>query len=246
MKNNVTAIIVDDEIGGRKSVRSLLKLTDSPVDVLAEASSVTEAIEKISSCKPQLIFLDIQLHKQTGFDLLDSLPGYEFEIIFITAYDHYAIDAFKRHAISYLLKPADPEEFELAVSRAATLIYSNSEKSQQQPKNKYKQLLKGILPISKGSEIEYVKTSEVLYAKADGSYSIVHLKDGTNRMVSRNLKYLEDKLVAENFIRTHRSYLVNTQAIDKYDKTGGGSLVLSDMTSIPVSNSGKQKLQEAL
>jgi two-component system LytT family response regulator len=243
MKNNVTAIIVDDEIGGRKSVRNLLKLTDSPVDVLAEAGSVSEAIEKINSCKPQLIFLDIQLHKQTGFDMLDSLPGYEFEIIFITAYDHYAIDAFKRHAISYLLKPADPEEFELAVRRAATLIQSNTEKSQQQP-DKYKQLLKGILPISKGSEIEYIRTSEVLYAKADGSYSIVHLKDGSNRMVSRNLKYLEDKLATENFVRVHRSYLVNPQAIDKYDKTGGGSLVLSDRTSIPVSNSGKQKLQE--
>lgn len=245
--NKVTAVIVDDELAGRKATENLLMLTNSPVELLGVASSVEEASDLIQSKKPELIFLDIQLRKQTGFDLLDRITNYPFEVIFITAYDQYAIDAFKRQAISYLLKPVDPEEFKTAVDRAAKLILAitgiDSSKNQL---NKYEKILSNTLPVSKGSEIEYIKTSTIIYAEADGSYAIIYLKDNTSRVVSRNLKHLQEKLSKSEFVRPHRSFLVNIAYINKHDKTNGGSLLLSNGAVIPVSNKGRQKLQEIL
>lgn len=248
MSTAIKTLIVDDEESGRRAVQQLISLTGVNLELVDMVDTVDAARQSILDHSPQLVFLDIQLQDQVGFELLQSDIVSTFEVIFITAHDAYALEAFNENALSYLLKPVEPSEFKKAVLRAIDFIQSRQ--SEGLNGNRYTSLLHDVLknkmPVSNGHEVEYLDLDEIGYIEAAGSYSVIHLMDSTHRTVSKNLKQLENLLPASPFIRPHRSFLVNVNVIRKWNRSDGGSLVLTNNTSIPVSREGKELLGQLL
>lgn len=241
MANSISVVLVDDELDSIEVLEYLLNDSFPEVQVGGIAQSIEEAYEVITAIKPDLVFLDIQLKSETAFDLLNMEFIKPFEIIFITAYSEYAIRAFKHQALSYLLKPIDVNDFIRATERAIGLIYAQrATKTQYNSQKPFGERI----AISTGSEIEYISPLNILYAMADGSYCQIYLNDGSTRIVSRNLKYVESKLDSLIFFRPHRSYLVNSQHIKKWNKAEGGMLILTNNSTIPLSREGKAILEK--
>jgi two-component system LytT family response regulator len=237
----ISVVLVDDEQDSIEILEHLLKGKFPGIHISGKARSLEEAYTVINACKPDLVFLDIQLKSMTAFDLLGMEFTRPFEIIFITAYSEFALRAFKHHAVSYLLKPIDENELFRATQRAINILRlpSHDGTETQLPSHK---VLGDRIAISTGSEVEYLAPPTIMYAMAEGSYCRIFLNDGSTRMISRNLKYLETKLDEEVFFRPHRSYLVNSWHIKKWNKAEGGLLVLSDGSTIPMSKEGRDYL----
>lgn len=215
-------VIVDDSSPARRLLGLLLKEISLPVQIMGEASTVDEAVSLIGKEKPDLVFLDIEMPGKSGLTLLDELAGAEHipDIIFTTAYNQYAIDAFRLSAIDYLLKPIDENLLEKAVAKA----------SERSLSREYSIKLAGLLhnlketddrcisiPVRGGFEL--IKVNDILYFEADGSYTRIITQSGKSILVSKNLKHFESQLngVAQ-FFRIHRSFLVNMNHVSKIEK----------------------------
>ena len=218
------ALIVEDEVDARKVLKFLLKQYFPDIDIIGEASSVSKARSIILKEKPELVFLDVRLEDGTGFDLLNNLEHIDFQIIFTTAYDNYAIKAIKFAATDYLLKPINPEEFKTAINSAISKIQRHSE---------YLQRTKDTQTISvKTAEQTYiVSINDIIRLEADGSYTTIITKN-SRIIASKNLKSFEKKLPENSFIRTHQSHLINKEYIKYIDKDG--RLKLSNNDSVPI------------
>ena len=243
------AIIVDDEESARQTLTGLLARYCQNVDVLGEAGSVQQALDLLEQHQPDILFLDIQLRQETGFDLLDKLDDINFSVVFTTAYDHYAIRAIKSSAIDYLLKPIDPAELREAVDTAAQLNNKNA------LDDKLKVLLKNyndgdtqnrqiVLPTYDGLEI--VNVSEIIYCKGDRNYTRIFMTGGEEVLVSKTLKEYEDMLGESGFLRVHQSHLINVKQVRRYIKGRGGEVQMSDGTIVKVSRERKNDLIEVL
>ncbi len=237
------AVIVDDEQKSRESLRILLEDFCKNVDVVSLCATVDEGVEAIEKHKPDIIFLDIQISKQTGFDLLRKFKKIEFEIIFITAYSEYAIDAIKFSALDYLLKPIDIQELKNAVNKVEKKMLNGSFKDQFEAllhnfKIDNSESFKIGIPSTDG--LVFINIKEILYCEALSNYTKINLKEGKTFVVSKTLKEYESMLQNHHFYRIHNSYIINTNEIKKYIRGDGGQVILSNNVSLDVSKRKKE------
>jgi two-component system LytT family response regulator len=243
------AILIDDEISNLENLRALLEKHCPQVIVLTTAQNVSDGVNAIEKYSPQLVFLDIQMGVQTGFDVLRLLPTRNFEVIFVTAYDQYGIQAVKFAALDYLLKPIDIEELINAVNKAEHKMATQIQTSQldfllQQLKKPEPNLSKIALQMQ--SEIRYVTLSEIIRCEADNTYTHFFLSNGEKILVSKSLKEYADLLRPSGFLRTHQSHLVNPNYVKSWLKEDGGVLLLVSGEKIPVSKPNKDIVRQAL
>ncbi len=240
-------LIIDNEPELRTGLRELIQL--KPGDQVEEAEGVMSGLEMITSFDPDLVFLDIEMEDGTGFDLLRQLDQPGFQLIFTTAHNQYAIQAFKFSAMDYLLKPIDPTELTNSLDKARAAFRKADLNNQlavlmQQlnikPVTDRKIVLKDI------ESTYFVKIADILFCEAGGTYTKFYLDGADPILVSKNLKEYEAILEPHGFLRSHHSYLVNPDKIKMYDKTDGGALVLVSGHSIPVSQRKKEMILQIL
>ncbi|MCE9539840.1 MAG: LytTR family DNA-binding domain-containing protein [Bacteroidetes bacterium] len=245
----IKAIIVDDELGARESLSKMVEKNCKTIDIVAKADSMTSAFEAITKHQPDLVFLDIEMSNGNAFDLLEKFKEIDFDIIFTTAYDHYAIKAIKFSAIDYILKPIDPEELIQAVHRFEE---KNGQKSMLD--KKFKALLSNIRPENKlkkvgipdGDGLIFINLSDIIRCDSDGNYTFFVLITGKRILASRTLGEYEQMFADDNFFRVHRSHLINLQHVKKYIKGEGGYVVMSDNSQVEVSRRNKTDFLEKL
>ena len=240
MKNpHPKTLIVDDETNARSVLRSLIGRFCPYLDVCGEADSVLNGIESIQRLRPALVFLDIDLHPGTGFDLLDAFPNPDFKTIFTTAYDDFALKAYQYRAFHYLLKPIDPQDL-IQVTKELHLEASMGKKFELPPQSlSYTPQGKLLLSTLHGHTL--VQADEINYAYADEKYTQLVLASGEKIFVSHSLKEVESMLPEAEFLRPHQSFLVRIDAIRKIQKDLGGlSLLLKNKAEIPVSRRNKE------
>jgi len=235
----ITAFIVDDEENSRQSLREMLKLFCPQLTVIGEADGVKSALEQTKIIDFDVVFLDIQMMDGNGFDYLRQLDRIDFDVIFITAYDQFAIQAIKYSALDYLLKPVDAEELKTAVQRVQkrdTKNHNNYDILLDNVDNQEKQKI--VLSTNEGTHI--IQINNIIRCEADDYYTRIYLNDKRMIMISKTLKNTEELLTGKSFIRSHKSHLVNLQYVKKYVKSDGGYLELSDGSKIPVSRRKKE------
>lgn len=243
------AILIDDETSNLENLRTLLTKHCPQVHILATAHNVNDAVNTIATQLPDLVFLDIQMGKQTGFDVLKALPHRNFEVIFVTAYDQYGIQAVKFAALDYLLKPVDIDELKIAVNKASQKLAAQTQTSQldfllQQIKTPQPAVSKIALPMQ--SEIRYIALSEIIRCEADNTYTFFFLANNEKLLVSKSLKEYADLLKPNGFLRTHQSHLVNPKFVKSWLKEDGGVLLLASGDKIPISKPNKEAVKLAL
>ncbi|GAA4960001.1 LytTR family DNA-binding domain-containing protein [Algibacter aquimarinus] len=237
----LTSIIVEDEETSREILKNYLKKYCPNVTVLGEASNVQEALVLIRNNDLDLVFLDVEMPYGNAFDLLDKVGDINFETIFVTAYNHYAMDALNAHASYYLMKPISIDELIKAVDYV-TEIKTKEDALQDEILIPKTNSVAGKITIPQQSGFEVINTSDILYCKADDNYTEIYLNNNKKKLVSKTLKYFEDALANSSFARVHKSYLVNVNEVVKYLKGKGGSVVLSNGQEIMVSASKKSVL----
>lgn len=238
MSPKLNVIIVEDEYHSRETLRSFLQEYCPEVEVLGTASNVTEAVEKISQQRPDLVFMDIELQTGTGFEVLQKVQHLDFHLIFTTAFEHYAIKAIKFSSIDYLLKPIDLEELIISVQKAKKLRESENRKILLENllsniKDGTKENRKICLSTAEG--IEFIPTKEILFCEANGSYTDFHLTDRRKLVVSKNLKEYENMLQDSNFMRVHNSFLINLGEVKKFVRAEGGYILMNNDKQVSIS-----------
>ncbi len=245
----VTAVIIDDE---KKCVSLLKHLIDThctDIKVVAEADNAAQGINAIKIHQPDLVFLDIEMPDKTGFELLTSLPEINFDIIFTTAYNHYAIKAIRFSALDYLLKPVDLDELKNAVGR---VFKKHNKKEHRESIDLLVNNIRSLQPnfsritLSTQDGLVILHVTEIVYCEASGTYTIFFLKNKEKIIVSKTLKEYEELLSGHYFFRVHNSYLVNLNEVKKYIKGDGGSVMMSNGDEVFVSKRKKEEFLQAL
>lgn len=235
------AIIVEDEETSRNILRNYLNKYCPNVEILGEASNVNEALVLIRNTELDLVFLDVEMPYGNAFDLLDKVGDVDFETVFVTAYNHYAIDALNAHASYYLMKPISIDELIKAVDYV-TEIKTKEDALQDQVLIPKTNTVNGKITIPQQDGFEVLETADIMYCKADDNYTEIYLNTNKKKLVSKTLKYFEEALSDSGFARVHKSYLVNVNEVTKYVKGKGGSVILSSGKQIMVSASKKSDL----
>ena len=229
-------ILVEDKAYIRKGLLNLLQLIDTNVEVIGECGSVKEAVVVAKACQPDLIFLDINLSDGNAFDFLEQTQDLNFKIIFITAYEEYALRALKIGAVDYILKPVDIDDLEAAIKKVESLSIIK-QKAQIQTVKEVLQQPETKLILSLHDSYQVVDLNELLYCESDKGYTTFYCMDGKKYLVSKILKEFETQLQDAHFVRPHQSFMVNLKYIDKYDKSG--VIHLTNGKQIPVSSRKK-------
>lgn len=241
--NKLEAIIVDDEINARENLRYLLKEFCKNVVIKDEASNVNDAVELIKKHQPDVVFLDIEMPQKNGFQLLDAFEEITFQIIFITAYDSYAIKAFQVAAIDYLLKPVDVSLLKNAVKKVGVFVETKNENDRVQLLKQNKKEVKKIAVPYKNDYV-ILNVNDILCIEADRMYSIIHTIDNKKYVAAKKLNYYETLFENEDFfIRIHRSWGINTNHIKAYSKKER-KVELNTQKIIPVSKGYKEHFEE--
>lgn len=240
---SLKAVIVEDEKHSRETLKNLLQEFCINIEVVGLASSVEEGVNTIKSKLPDVVFLDIELQTGTGFDVLNQVSHLNFEVIFTTAFEQYAIKAVKFSSLDYLLKPIDLEELQHAVSKAQTkkdqVVYKKQlETLMLNIKQQKPNLNKICLATSEG--YEFIEVTDIIYCKAEGSYTAFILKNNEKLLVSKHLKAYEDLLLEQDFMRVHNSFLINLKEVKKYIKADGGYIIMNNNDSVNISRSKKE------
>ncbi|WP_316789358.1 LytTR family DNA-binding domain-containing protein [Pedobacter frigoris] len=243
------AILVDDEPANLENLRILLEKHCPEVKIVAKAENVAGALDLINLHRPELLFLDIQLGKESGFDLLSRLSEKSFEVIFVTAFDQYGVQAIKFAALDYILKPVNSNELKDAVSKAERRIKNKLQNEQlnfllQQIKQTEMSLPKIALPLQ--HEIRYVALTDIVRCEAANTYTFFFLKNGDKVLVSRPLKEYSDMLKPHGFLRVHQSHLIHPSFVKSWLKEDGGMLLMNDESKIPVSKPNRENIKLAL
>lgn len=237
------AVIVEDEKHSRESLKNLLEEFCLNIEIVGLAESVEEAVSTIAKLKPDVVFLDIELQTGTGFDVINRLNNIQFDVIFTTAFDQYAIKAVKFSSLDYLLKPIDLEELQNAVEKAKKKKNQDVYKKQLETlmlnlKQRKPTLNKICLATSDG--FEFIEVNNILYCKAEGSYTKFILKNKETILVSKHLKEYENLLLEQDFMRVHNSFLINLKEVKKYIKSDGGYIIMNNNDSVSISRSKKE------
>lgn len=237
----LNAIIVEDEETSREILRNYLIKYCPNVTVLGEAANVDDALILIRNYSLDLVFLDVEMPYGNAFDLLDKVGDRSFETVFVTAYDHYAIEALNAHASYYLMKPISIDELIKAVDYVVE-IKTKENALQDEVLIPKTSNVNGRITIPQQDGFEILETADIMYCKADDNYTEIYLNNNKKKLVSKTLKYFEEALMDSSFARVHKSYLVNVNEVVKYKKGKGGSVVLSNGKEIMVSASKKANL----
>lgn len=247
----ITSFIIDDESQSRSFLRKMLHQYFPEIRVTGEASTVAEGLKGILQYNPDIVFLDIQMNGETGFDLLSRLQKIDFALIFITAYDQYAIKAFRFNAIDYLLKPMVTEELIEAVNKVKQKIAYKQPDSKDLVDQLYKDLQeprkihdKIAIPTIDGFII--IPINEIIYCQASSNYTEFYLTDGKCILSSYTLKQYDEILNCQSFFRAHRSYLINMAHVKIYKKGDGGEIVMSNGDEIELSRTHKMEFLHLL
>lgn len=246
----VTGVIIDDEENNIVNLQLLLRKYKNEITICATALNAEEGIKLIKQHTPDVVFLDIQMPDKNGFQLLQSLPHLNFEVIFVTAYDQYGIQAVKFAAIDYLLKPIKAEELQNAVHKAI-------EKSMFKKQNLQLQNLVSILQEShqheqqrialpSARETRFVPVQEIIHCESQNSYTLFYLINNEKILVSKAIYEYEDLLSSYGFIRCHQSHLVNRKFIKSWIKKDGDYLLLEDGTQLPIARQKKMAVRNSL
>jgi len=246
-KMKIKSIIVDDEKHGRENLAGILKQHCQDVTVLGEADSVETAISLIQTDNPDLVFLDIEMPKANGFQLLEHFKDLNFEVIFVTAFDNYAIKAIRFSAADYILKPINYNDLIFAVNKVAKRIRLREENE------RVKQLFRNIhqpqnprIGLPTADSIQYVEVNKIIRCQGDGNYTHFYFEEKKHLLVAKTLVEFEDLLQEYSFIRIHKTHLVNLKHVVAYIKTGGGMLQLSNGDEVAVSRRRKETVQKKL
>jgi len=239
------AVIIDDEPDCVKLLALQLKMYCPQVQVAGEFTASDKALAMLKELQPDIVFLDIEMPVMNGFQLLEELGTINFSLIFITAYDKFAVKAFRFNALDYLLKPIDGKDLKVAVQKAI-----QQRPDPQQLRSMKEQLHNGekfqpakiALPYQNG--VTFTEIKNVLYCESDNNYTRFHIAGGQQYTVAKTLGDIQDVLEERNFLRVHRQYLVNLDHIKKYVRGEGNYLVMSNEESIPVARNKKEKLIE--
>lgn len=240
----IKAIIVDDENAAIKSLQWEIENFCKDISVVDTFTNPIDAISAINYIKPDCVFLDIEMPEMDGFQLLEKLNYREFDLIITTAYDSYALKAFKENAVDYLLKPVDTDD----LIKSVTKIKANKNKNTLG--NELKDLLNNLpkgnqvskIPLPLTGKTIFVKPNDILYCKSEGNYTEIHFNSGKKELISKKIKEIELLINNSTFYRVHNSYLVNINYIKEFVKTDGQYIILENNVSIPVSRAKKNNL----
>lgn len=244
------ALIIDDENKARRLLEQLLIEQCPEVQIILQAPDLESGIEIIKSNKPQIVYLDIEMPKYSGLQILELLEGYaiDFQIIFTTAYNQYAVDAFKLSAIDYLLKPIDREELKIATNKAIIALNEQNINTQLQDlKKAFNQLAlnKIALEIPKG--VIFISHDDIVLFEADGMYTKTYLDNGETQLICKPLKHFVAQLQSlPIFYKPHRSYLINLKHIRELSKRDGYHLVMTNNKTIPISKDKRDEFMLVL
>jgi two-component system LytT family response regulator len=242
MTEKLKTVIIDDEPDAVGFITSIIREYCPELEVAGTANNVVEGVNEINSKKPDLLFLDVEMPNGTGFDLLAQFPVKEFDVVFITAFNHYAIKAIKFSAVDYILKPININEFIEAVKRVISKRINKTSRSNdalgiliENLKSAHPSRL--AIPTSDG--MEYLNPKDIVRIESDRSYSWFFLAGNRKILVSRHLKEFQDLLGERNFFRPHNSHLINLRFVKKFIRRDGGYIEMQDGTNIPVSRGRK-------
>jgi two-component system, LytTR family, response regulator len=238
------AVIIDDEVNAAKSLESIIKMEFEDIQVVAMAHDVQRGIEKIRSEKPHLVFLDIEMPNANAFDLLKKFDKIDFEIVFVTAYNEYAIKAIKFSALDYLLKPVDIDELHEAIKKFKNKINISKEEQINMLVQNYGQPQIEKIAIPETDGVSFVTIKEIVRCESDGNYTRFFMQSGEKLISSKTLGDYEEMLSGQGFFRIHRSHLINTTHIVKFVKSEGGSVIMSDKSEVEISRRKKQEFLE--
>lgn len=233
-------ILVDDDESNLSSLSEKLNKHCPQIKIVALCNNAQEGITKIEALGPDVVFLDIEMPVMNGFVMLQQLVNKNFELIFVTAYDHYAIKAIKYSALDYLVKPVDIEELKLAVLKAAANRQKISPDSQVDLLLEYlqkKEPQRISIPTAEG--LQFVNLTDIIYLEASNNYTFIFLSSSQKFLVSRTLKDFEDLLPADKFLRIHHSHIINKTFVDRYIRGEGGQVVMQNGTVLDVSKRKK-------
>ena len=243
----IRCILVDDEPKALEMMEWLLKTYCPEVQILAMCHSAEEGIEAINKHHPDVVFLDIEMPRMNGFDMLEQFDRLTFDVVFCTAYDQFAIRAFKYSALNYLLKPVDPDDLKATIDRI-------SERKAIPTREQFELLLQHIhqpsrqtpqrIALTTGDGMIFVPTSDIIYCEAESNYTKVVLTSGKKIVVSKVLKDIDEALNGPDFCRVHSSFLINVNRIKKYVRGDGGYLIMDDDTNVSISRNRRQEFME--
>lgn len=243
----IRAILIDDESSSLEMMEWLLKTYCPQVIVEAMCDSGEKGIEAIHKFKPDLVFLDIEMPHMNGFDMLEQFDKLFFDVVFCTAYDQFAIKAFRYSALNYLLKPVDPDDLKETIRRL-------EEKKSTPAKEQIELLIQNIrqttrpplqrIALTTGDGMLFVDTYDIVYCQAESNYTCVVLAGGKKILVSKVLKDIDETLSGNDFYRVHNSYLINLNHISKFVRGEGGYVIMDDGTNIGISRSRRQEFME--
>lgn len=244
----IRAVIVDDEVSAVKSLQWEIDAFCPWIEVCATYLTPLEAIKGIDLIKPDCVFLDIEMPQMDGFQLLHSVNFRNFELIFTTAYDNYALQAFRENAVDYLLKPIDSDDLRVAAERVLDRKKNNrlGEQLRFLMQDMRKQQRTKKVPLSFTDKTIYVQGDEIMYCKSDGNYTEVFMEGGKKEVLSKKIKEVEKLIDNPSFYRAHHSYLVNLGYVTEFIKSDGQYLILKDGSTVPVSRSKKGHLLQLL
>ncbi len=245
----INAVIIDDELNNIENIQSIISKWCTGVNVVGSATSVDTGIEVIRSTKPRLVFLDIQMQDSSGFELLKSFNPVNFEVIFITAYDHYGIQAIKFSALDYLLKPVSISELQQAIAKAKDKLLQKDQNQSignllEYIKKSQKDYPKIALPTLQ--ETHYIKVNEIIRCEASNNYTSFFIRGQDPVLVCKTLKEFEELLKPFDFYRTHQSHLVNFRYVKSLLKEANGTLLMEDQSKIPISRQNIETIKKAL
>lgn len=235
------SIIIDDEGRSRSTLATMLTRYCPDVELCGEASDIREAKALIESAAPELLFLDISMPGGSGFELLRTLPEIDFEVVFVTAYDEYTIDAIRNNAVDYLLKPVNIAELQKAVERVKQRLLKRQEQGSRgmngegEPASPQKKIA---IPDKYG--LRFIQVSDITRLEADGSYTTFFLSNGQKMVSSRHLKEFENILPSSTFFRAHHSYIINLDFVKHYERGEGGTIIMNDNSAIALSKRKKK------
>ena len=242
------AILIDDEQNATEALQNMLRMVTPDVEVIGAANTAQKGLDMIQSLQPDLVFLDIQMPYMTGFELLEKLGRFSFSVIFTTAYDQYALQAFKVSAVDYLLKPIDMDELEAAVEKVR-----ERRKQPQADFGVLEQLFKQVkkahterlaLPTSDG--LVFIAIEDIIRLQSDSNYTTFYLTRKEKIVVSRTLGDYEPTLTAQNFCRVHHSHIINMAHLKRYFKNDGGYAEMSDGSKVEISRRKKDDFMAKL
>jgi len=244
----IRAIIVEDEKSNRDNLSRILGEYCNSVEIVALCSSAVEGRKAISELQPDLVFLDIEMPGGNGFSMLESLGQINFEVIFVTAFDHYGIKAVKFCALDYLLKPIDLLELTQAVDKVEHRLAEKSENLRMKTmlSNQKSKLANPKIAIPLSDKIEFVEISSIVRCEGDGNYTNFFLKNGDKIIASKTLKEFDELLSDYNFIRVHQSHLINLNEVKSYIKTEGGYIKMKDGSTVSIARLRREMVLEKL